>query len=309
MKVNIIKIFICWSLLPLFLFSFTKKIIVVDFIDLSNFKSKWDLSKGLTFLLKKEFNETQRYYLIEGEKVEKTLEKLKLDKVLIQKEENLFALACELNADVIIGGKIKKFNVDKTGIYSPMIAGAKRFFAQVEIALWIYEKAKREKILEKNFSQEDFASYIIATPFSLPDPERDKRNELYVLKEMEFVSLEFNQTLIGTTINKLNKKIVKKVSEIIPSEEKKEVKLAKVLFIDKDDIYISLGTEDKIKVGDKLIIYSQGEEFYSLDTNEIIGYTDKEIGEVEVVMIKGANLCRTKLIKGKAEKGNMVGKK
>lgn len=281
----------------------TKKIAILDFVNISGFKGKWEISRNFPCSLAEKILKTKKYYLV-NEK-----DKINLKQIELDKEENLFVLATQMNADFIIGGKIKEFRIDKTGAYVSasgdlaIMGGGKQFCVYLKEEIWIYEKLSSKIILKETFEEKKIDTNIIFTPFGIVSPEINKQ-ELYVLKNIEYGSEEFKHTLVAKTINDLNQKIIEKILIVCPSAEIKE--LTNVLLVEDNFVYVNMGSDDEIKIGDKLTVYEKGKEIIDEKTGKILGYTDKKVGQIEVVTIKSSKLCKAKIIEGKVSKGNIV---
>jgi len=63
-------------------------------------------------------------------------------------------------------------------------------------------------------------------------------------------------------------------------------------------IYINLGSEHGISVGDTLGVYRQGEVIRDPDTGEVLGADEQQVGTIRVTAVKGAKYSECEVVKG-----------
>lgn len=258
-------------------FSFSNKIIILDFIDKSDFKSNWNLSRGVSELLEKELQ--SKYDLIEKYETDKWIKESNLSLIELLNKENLIKIGNVFDSSYIIFGEIKEFKIDKIGVYANPSGGIKTFYVQIQLSIFIFDLKNKKYILSnKIFEQKITNAKLVFTPLGIPDPRDTKINEFFRLKEMSFGSENFKQTLVFEGLNLINKKIVAEISKLIISEKIIE---GIVLYRDKNEIYINLGFLNQIKESDEIYVYNQ----------------EKKIGILKIDLIKSDKLSRAIIIK------------
>ncbi len=63
-------------------------------------------------------------------------------------------------------------------------------------------------------------------------------------------------------------------------------------------IYINLGSEHGISVGDTLGVYRQGEVIRDPDTGEVLGADEQQVGTIRVTAVKGAKYSECQVVQG-----------
>jgi curli biogenesis system outer membrane secretion channel CsgG len=81
----------------------------------------------------------------------------------------------------------------------------------------------------------------------------------------------------------------------------------RVIRVEDNAIYLNRGNDGRLKMGDHLLVFSQGKELTDSDTGESVGFAEEEVGEAEVSVID-TRFTKATLIKGKATEGMRVRK-
>ncbi|MFH1612425.1 MAG: hypothetical protein ABIB46_01635 [bacterium] len=250
-------------------------------MDKSDFKSDWNLSRGLSELLEKELQ--SKYNLVEKYEVDKWLKESNISLIELLNKENLIKIGNFFDCSYIILGEIKQFKIDKIGVYASPSGGVKTFYVQVQLNISIFDvENKKNILLNKIFEQKITNSKLIFTFLGIPDPKDTKMNEFFRLKKMYFGSEEFKQTLVFQAIDVINKKIVEEINKFIISDKIIE---GIILYRDKNEIYINLGFLDQIKESDEMFVYNEG----------------KKIGILKIDLIKSDKLSRAIIVKENEE--------
>jgi hypothetical protein len=133
------------------------------------------------------------------------------------------------------------------------------------------------------------------------------------LDKIEFGSLEFRKTLFWTATEKALNEVIHKLRqrigpELLPEEEVVQasqpdaaVTSKGMIASVKDDppqVYINLGSKHSIKVGDKLIVYTQGKEITDPETGALLGYEDNKVGLIEIIDVMSPTLSKAKILEG-----------
>lgn len=156
--------------------------------------------------------------------------------------------------------------------------------------------------------------------------ETDTKKEFEQLDRIKFGSDDFLKTLVGKNLLKLCDKFSTKIERIIPLQPqkmdvdtlqnfsktkfKRQIITGEILFVDHDtkEVFINIGKRENLQVGTILPVYTEGDTIYDDSTGEILGVTDKKIGEIEIIEIRGErfSLGIIKDEKEKISKGNKV---
>jgi hypothetical protein len=272
-------------------------VVVLDFIDQSNFSGPWVLSREIpgSFVQCLE----KKYNLIPREKVVKVQKELNLSLTDLLEEENLQKLGKTLNCHYLISGQILEFKIDKIGAYAPRLLGFKSFYVTVKVKISVFDqKEKRYCWRGKIFKQKDRHSKLLLTPFGIPDPRDKKINEFARLRKIKWGSEEFKQTLVGKVIKDFSQKIFSQLKEILRGEERKIEGV--ILYREGEEIFINLGENHPIEEEDLL-------EIYTLKKGER-GFERIKIGLAKISLIKTPTLSKAIIMEEKKEikKGDIL---
>ncbi|MFN4111399.1 MAG: hypothetical protein ACK4G1_03935, partial [Ignavibacteria bacterium] len=156
--------------------------------------------------------------------------------------------------------------------------------------------------------------------------ETETKKEFNQLDQIKFGSNEFLKTLVGKNLLKLCDKFSSRLETIvklnvneksidtIKSESKTALKRkilqGEILFVDNEtkEVFVNLGKRDNLQIGMILPVYAEGDTIFDKSTGEILGITDRKIGEIEIIEVRGDrfSLGIIKEEKLKISKGNKV---
>jgi len=81
----------------------------------------------------------------------------------------------------------------------------------------------------------------------------------------------------------------------------------KIARVDGGTIFINLGSEHGIQVGDQLGVYAMGEPIKDPDTGEVLGADETKVGTIKVTAVKGAKYSECSVVDGSGfAVGNVV---
>lgn len=272
-----------------------EKIGVVKFTNRSGFSGSWNIAKGMTELVRRALEQTHQYKLVPEDELAQMARKHRLRLAqLVNTSTRMVDIGKCLGIKALVGGEIKKFDISATGgqtsLLWPWKGSYVYYAAEVRVDLKIL---KPLQLVVKPIVGEDKEN-----KFKVIFPEQPT-DDLYKLDQMEFGSEEFAQTTIGKAVNKVIQEIVVKISYEVPAT--RGLLEAQVLRVIKDDVYINLGEWDGVKVGDKFWVYNKGEALKDPKTGLVLGYTDKKVGNIQIVEIKGERVSKAKIIEGKGK--------
>ena len=97
---------------------------------------------------------------------------------------------------------------------------------------------------------------------------------------------------------------------LVPMETSKSVVgrvAGKIAKVDGDTIYINLGSEQGVAVGDTFGVFAMGEAIKDPDTGEVLGADETKVGTLKVAAVKGAKYSACSVVDGAGFKvGNVV---
>ncbi len=87
-------------------------------------------------------------------------------------------------------------------------------------------------------------------------------------------------------VEELSRKLIDKASGLSGSGGERPAAQGKISKVTGDVIFLNIGTNKGVKVGDSFTVYALGEEIVDPDTGESLGAEEAEVGKVEVIEVK-----------------------
>lgn len=235
-----------------------------------------------------------------------------------------------LQARYVVTGVVEEFSIDRFMTGEPSVAGYESYSGTAKIRYIIYdldrssESAVRVSVAN-NEAFGEFADRSLAlTLFGKPSP---RTVEFHDLEKIRFGSEEFNRTVIGQTCFQLAENFAFQIEQYFPQLRSRSpaspdnIQLAaaaldsnaimlrprvltgSVILADGKDIFINLGAEDGVKVGQRVQVYERGEELRDPSTSKLLGYSDRKVGEIEIIEVRGPHLALGNVQEGEGKFG------
>jgi hypothetical protein len=220
-----------------------------------------------------------------------------------QGEDNLAEITGRTGADYIILGRIMEFYMIKKMVGSGKFGGYKHYNAGIKLKVDIYntEKCSWMAPFDVKVEKRD-----IGLRLNLPGRLSKDEENFDRIDEEAFGSDVFKQTVAGEVLNEVCQQIHDKIKmagisldTAVTPKVPKVVLVGKILTIKDGEIYVNLGMDDQILIGDRFPVYAQGEPIIDPDHGDTLGYTDELVGEVEITFLKAAHLSSAKVLRGK----------
>ena len=270
----------------------------------SDFDNKnWDIANDLPGIFADSLIKLGRHHLIDTAKFDAYLKENKIRSYQYEKEELLAKITEDLNIDYLVGGQINEFGLSRINVGSFLVGGYESYKAKMKISFFVYDHVNHRKTENYTCSSEvnkkDLGLALIGKP-----------SEHYVsfqeLDKMKFNSYEFNKTIMGEALKQLTEEFVTKFIELIPGyvvETVKDTSIsfdnyleARIVFKREEDVYINAGRAEKVSEGDILSVYTKGEPITDPDSGQVLGYADKFIGKIKVMIVKDNHLSLAKIV-------------
>ncbi|MBN1384617.1 MAG: hypothetical protein JW983_07055 [Elusimicrobia bacterium] len=250
-----------------------KKISVIDFENKTAYGQR-RLGTAASDILMTELGKSGKFILIERAKLNKVLEEQKLQTTGLIDSHTVSKAGKILGLDAVVVGAVSQFGIKKGGS-NYLLTQSKSQVAECTVDIRVIE-VETGKIL-----------YI------------DSGKGVAKSSKGSFLGMgtkgAYDETIEGES---LRAAIAKFVDNIVFQVNARPWS-CRVAEVDADNIYLDAGQESNLKLGTKLIVYSQGKEIRSPDTGMVIGRTEKKLGEIEVIDYFGTNGSTAKLINGK----------
>lgn len=311
---KLLNIFFISILIPVSLFG---QIAFLSFKDKSSYKGSWNLSYDIPDFISDYLREKYRINVLSPYSTENLI-----------KEENQLGMSEILlskNYEYLISGTITDFSINRMMAGEPKVAQYETYSNKIEIEIEITNLKLNRIILSERFEQKSSELGVGVTIFGR---ETETKKEFEILDRMKFGSEDFLRTLIGKNLIKFCEKFSSKLETVInlqpndltektqPTDSKSKLKRkilsGEILFVDEEtkEVFINLGKKDNLYAGMLLPVYAALDTIYDNSTGELIGITDKKIGDIEIIEVRGErfSLGIIKEEKEKISKGNKIRK-
>lgn len=290
---------------------------IVQFTDNSTYKGSWNLKIDIPNFIA-EYLRTKYDLVIYSPKIiENDITNLSNQHLSIEE----FLLTKNIN--FLIKGTIKTFSINRLIAGEPKLAQYETYSNTIEIEIEIIDLRNRKIIFDEIIEQKSSDLGVGVTIFGR---ESEAKQEFQKLNLLKFGSDEFLKTLVGKNLLKfcesLSLKLEKplnlnqKISDSEPGKNKNEVNFSKkiiqgeILFVDHEtkEVFVNLGRKNNVDIGTILYVFAIGDTIKDSTTGEILGVTDKKIGEIEIVDVRGDHFSMGIIKKEdfKIQKGNKI---
>lgn len=275
-------------------------LVVAPFQDRSGFEGSWDLGNGIPRLLSARLGRVPGYRVADYDSISQIIWEGDLGSQPLEKPEDLEAVFDSLNVGFLVNGSVEEFTISRFGIASPKVGGYEAYRACVQVSFSLRERGAESSLLEAEaeglMKQKGLGMTLLGRP-------TEEMAEYELLDELEFGSDPFMATIVGKAMEALLTDMVAKIQEVLPSQKSlsSDVGAATILLVEEDQVFFNRGYEDGIRLGDEFVVYGQGKELFDPETNEHLGYGDREMGRIRVTLVKSAHLSRAEVVEEKGE--------
>ncbi|MCX8057715.1 MAG: hypothetical protein N3F03_08925 [Ignavibacteria bacterium] len=313
-KKKLLSIFFINILIPVSLFS---QIAFLSFENKSSYKGNWNLSYDLPDFISDYLREKYTSIILSPS----TTENLIKENSEISYQEFL----TNKGIKYLIEGIILNFSINRSIAGEPKVAQYESYSNNIEVEFKITDLRTNKIIFQQSLEQKTSDLGVGLTIFGR---ETETKKEFEQLEKIKFGSDEFLKTLVGKNLLKLCEKFSSKVETIIELQQnfnqtekkldttnsklKRKILTGEILFVDDDtkEVFVNLGKKENLQVGMILPVFASGDSIFDKTTGEFLGVTDKKIGEIEIIEVRGDrfSLGIIKNEKEKISKGNKVRK-
>ncbi len=306
-------------------FSSDTLILFVPFNDASGFTGKWNIQTDIPRFLSVYVRERFQVGVISPNAVKDFARQQAIADAKISEYQNLKRYADYFRVRYIITAAITDCSVQRFIMGDQLTAGYESFTGELKFSFTVYDAAKFGNKKNQAVIYEGDAEGIAkdrGLGITLFGKQTDRTNQYYTLDELSFGSETFNKTVIGEAVMKCTEDFASKLERIVPSLVSKVVLLpgrvqldsvsadtsihlkrrlvnGEIVVVDGDEVFINLGTEDGIRIGDVLPVFESGKEIRDTKTQKILGTKDEQIGEIQIIELRAAHLAMAIIIKGK----------
>ncbi|MGA2548024.1 MAG: CsgG/HfaB family protein [Rectinemataceae bacterium] len=286
MKKTTIVFFILF-VMTVFAFAAKPRIAIVDFEDKSGSAyGSWAIGTGVSDMLATTLFKSGKFDIYERKQMEAILKEQSLQLSGAMTTESAVKVGKLLGVKFLVVGSVDQFGQKETGVKAFGI-GVKSTTAHVACDVRLIE-VETGKLVAAEQGEGNASATGISTNYD----------------NIAFGSNGFDQTIIGKATNKCVADLADKISASFAG---KGLQGSIIKVASNGQIYINLGDDSGIKVGQVLFVIRKGEELIDPDTGESLGSDTEQIGTVKVTALKGKfSLGEMVDGAGKASAGDMV---
>jgi len=194
----------------------------------------------------------------------------------------------KLEADLVLMGLLQDYDMRRLSVGDPLVGGYKSYtaLAQMEVRL-LHSDGSEIGIAEtlRELTDRDLGLDLLGKP-------REQDLQFSGLKEIEFGSDPFRQTLLGRVTVEAMEELVQKVASLSkPGNIELDDLKPEIISVYGDDIYANLGSEHGIRPRFRFVVYP------STDRIQLEGLDPREtVALVEVLEIIGVRLSSLRVL-------------
>ena len=263
---------------------------VVPFVDESGFREGvWNVEYELANMLSAELVAVRNWKIVPFDAVAE----LAMEWGFASHEQAL-AIGHKLGADFVIVGLLQDYDMRRLSVGDPLVGGYKSYSAvaqmRVEIARVDDGSAIGQAETQRDLTDRDVGLDLLGKP-------REQDLQFAGLKEVEFGSEEFRQTLLGQATVEAIGELVHKVAAVFEPEGLVfEGDAPEVIAVYSEDIYANIGSEHGIRPRLRFFVYPGNERI------KAEGLAPEEsVALVEVAEIISTRLASLRVIRTTGE--------
>ncbi len=299
-------------------------LIMMPFRDNSGFSGKWDLATDVPRFFAAYNKERFRIGIISPLSVKQFMVEHHMDTTRFSNAADLKRTAEHFRVRYIVSAEIEEFSVGRFMVSEVQLAGYEAFSATVKVNFVLYDAARfassREAIVYEGEAEGTVKDKSLG--ITLFGKRTERTNQYFALDEIAFGTGTFNKTIIGEALLKCADDLSTKLERSIPLLVSKTVVLSssviidstsndstfmlsrhlingEIVIVDGDEVFINLGSQDGLKVGDMLPVFSGEKDIVDPNTGDVLGSREEKVGEVQVIEIRAEHLCLATIISGK----------
>jgi hypothetical protein len=216
----------------------------------------------------------------------------------------------------LVTGTVEAFDVSRFMTGQPLLGGYEAFKGQVSISFIVYDLERTSSSavpvsIKKGEASGEFSDRSFA--LTLFGKQSERNVEYRELDRIRFGSEDFNRTVIGQACFQLGEQFAISLENTMPAIKawgmtnpdsvlhlgqsldsisfsfKPKALLGEVVFVEGQSAFISLGSEDGVRMGQQILVY-RGQVPVKSET--------EPVGELRVTELRGAHLSLTRIVSG-----------
>ncbi len=297
---------------------------ILPFKDNTGYDGGWDIQKGIATWLGEAISQNPFYQIVPTDTLTSALKSLpprpkegarscllgflfprRKRAAAQQRSTEIREIVKKAGVDVLITGEINKFSLSRFQAGLPMLAGYESYSSTVELQASL-QRVIDGKPLGTITGKGEVTDRDLG--LSLFGRASDKTLEFYGLDTLRFGSEEFKKTVLGRAVEKAIDQLKTKLEQIVVPPPLPKVSQPAILLVEGNEVYVNIGIEDNIQVGDKFSVYTRGKELRDPVTGIVLGHTEQKVGVIRITLIQAAHLSKAEIMEGKEriKPGNLI---
>ncbi len=297
--------------------------IFLPFENNSDFEGKWEIGVDVPRFLNAYVSQRYRIPSVSPVLVRNFLEEQKLYASSLDDVKFWIELYKRFHVRYLVAGTVEEFDVSRFMTGQPLLGGYEAFKGEVRIRYVIYDMDRTA--VSSSYVQStkgevagEFADRSLAmTLFGKPT---ERTLEFRDLDKIKFGTDEFNRTVIGQACFQLGEHFSMELESALPTmkvwaattpdslltlaQSMDSISISfrhltisgSIVFIEANNVFLNLGSEDGIRVGQRVLVYAAGSEPSEQKNNKA-----GTVGELQVLEVRGPHLSHTRIISGEGK--------
>jgi len=248
-----------------------KRVAVFDFEDKTEHRWRWwngqPVGHGMADMLTTELVKSGKYQVIERQAIAKIMQEQRLGQSGAITSQSAAEVGKLLGVELAIIGSVTEFGYKKSNVGG--------FLKKKGLGLGI-QTASASVGIDIRFINTNTGEILAADNVR---KEKSKKGLKVDTRQFSFKNKNaFDESLVG----KATREAIKEIMNKIDSQMQSMPWEAKIIKLAGNTVYINVGAEAGVNVGDVYAVYSKGEELIDPDTGLSLGAEETKVGEIEV---------------------------
>jgi len=248
-----------------------KRVAVFDFEDKTEHRWRWWNGQpgghGMADMLTTELVKSGKYQVIERQAIAKIMQEQRLGQSGAITSQSAAEVGKLLGVELAIIGSVTEFGYKKSNVGG--------FLKKKGLGLGI-QTASASVGIDIRFINTNTGEILAADNVR---KEKSKKGLKVDTRQFSFKNKNaFDESLVG----KATREAIKEIMNKIDSQMQSMPWEAKIIKLAGNTVYINVGAEAGVNVGDVYAVYSKGEELIDPDTGLSLGAEETKVGEIEV---------------------------
>jgi len=246
-----------------------KRVAVLEFEDKTDHRVRWwtgqSVGRGMADMLVTALVKSGKYRVIERQEIERIINEQQLGQSGMVTAQSAAKVGQLLGVEIAIIGSVTEFGharSDIGGRVKRIGVGVSKIGATVGIDIRFINTNTGEILTAENIRKQKSKKGL-----SISAPKFAFRNRN-----------KFDDSLVG----KATREAIEDIIKLLDEKSAAILWQAKIITVKDNTIFINVGSEAGVQVGDVFYIYSKGEELVDPDTGLSLGSIDSKIGKIEV---------------------------